>query len=100
MPLFTQLPTRIFSEIELPMWCLLGSLRHASVSGTMLSGRLFVEAKDLGKDLSDRKWISQILGYATVVGAEWCVLTNGDEYRISIKPWSWLPVFLRVAHCP
>ncbi len=46
------------------------------------SPRLFVEAKDLGKDLSDRKWISQILGYATVVGVEWCVLTNGDEYRL------------------
>jgi len=22
------------------------------------------------------------LGYATVVGVEWCVLTNGDEYRL------------------
>lgn len=44
--------------------------------------RLFVEAKDLGADLSDRKWVSQILGYATVVGVEWCVLTNGDEYRL------------------
>jgi hypothetical protein len=43
---------------------------------------LFVEAKALDKDLNDRKWISQILGYATVVGVEWCVLTNGDEYRI------------------
>src|SRR5829696_4583892 len=46
------------------------------------SPRLFVEAKGLEKDLSDRKWISQVLGYATVVGVEWCVLTNGDEYRI------------------
>jgi predicted type IV restriction endonuclease len=46
------------------------------------SPRLFVEAKDLDKDLNDRKWISQTLGYATVVGVEWCVLTNGDEYRI------------------
>jgi len=46
------------------------------------SPRLFVEAKDLNKDLDDRKWISQTLGYATVVGVEWCVLTNGDEYRI------------------
>lgn len=44
--------------------------------------RLFVEAKDLDKDLNDRKWISQTLGYATVVGVEWCVLTNGDEYRL------------------
>jgi len=43
---------------------------------------LFVEAKALEKDLQDRKWISQILGYATVVGVEWCVLTNGDEYRV------------------
>jgi hypothetical protein len=41
-----------------------------------------VEAKALEKDLNDRKSISQILGYATVVGVEWCALTNGDEYRI------------------
>ncbi len=55
------------------------------------SPRLFVEAKDLGKDLSDRKWISQILGYATVVGVEWCVLTNGDEYRLynATPRWMW-----------
>jgi hypothetical protein len=46
------------------------------------SPQLFVEAKGLEKDLSDRKWISQVLGYATVVGVEWCVLTNGDEYRL------------------
>ncbi len=46
------------------------------------SPRLFVEAKGLEKDLSDRKWTSQVLGYATVVGVEWCVLTNGDEYRL------------------
>ncbi len=43
---------------------------------------LFVEAKALDASLSDRKWISQTLGYATVVGVEWCVLTNGDEYRL------------------
>ncbi len=43
---------------------------------------LFVEAKALDRELNDRKWISQILSYATVVGVEWCVLTNGDEYRI------------------
>lgn len=44
--------------------------------------RLFVEAKGLGSDLSEHKWISQILGYATVAGVEWCVLTDGDEYRL------------------
>jgi hypothetical protein len=43
--------------------------------------RLFVEAKGLGETLSDRRWISQVLGYATVAGVVWCVLTDGDEYR-------------------
>ena len=43
--------------------------------------RLFVEAKGLGETLSDRKWIAQVLGYATVAGVEWCVLSDGDEYR-------------------
>jgi hypothetical protein len=42
---------------------------------------VFVEAKGLGENLSDRKWVSQILGYATVAGVTWCVLTDGDEYR-------------------
>ena len=44
--------------------------------------RLFVEAKALGKSLDDRKWANQIMGYATVAGVEWVVITNGDEYRI------------------
>ena len=46
------------------------------------SPSLFVEAKGLERDLNDRKWVSQTLSYATVVGVEWCVLTNGDEYRL------------------
>lgn len=44
--------------------------------------RLFVEAKALGQNLNDRKWANQIMGYATVAGVEWVVITNGDEYRI------------------
>jgi hypothetical protein len=44
--------------------------------------RLLIEAKGLGEDLSDRRWIAQVLGYATMAGAEWCVLTDGDEYRL------------------
>lgn len=44
--------------------------------------RLFVEAKDLNATLSDRKWVAQVVSYATVVGVKWCVLTNGDEYRL------------------
>jgi hypothetical protein len=48
----------------------------------MRKPRLLIEAKGLGEDLADRRWISQILGYATMAGAEWCVLTDGDEYRL------------------
>jgi hypothetical protein len=44
--------------------------------------RLFVEAKALGGNLTDRQWANQIMGYAAVTGVEWVVLTNGDEYRI------------------
>lgn len=47
----------------------------------MRKPRLFLEAKGLGETLSDRRWIAQVLGYATVAGVEWCVLTDGDEYR-------------------
>jgi hypothetical protein len=44
--------------------------------------RLLIEAKGLGEDLSDRRWVAQVLGYATMAGAEWCMLTDGDEYRL------------------
>lgn len=44
--------------------------------------RLFVETKGLGENLDDRRWASQIMGYAAVAGVEWVVLTDGDEYRI------------------
>jgi predicted type IV restriction endonuclease len=43
--------------------------------------RLFLEAKGLGEDLADRRWIAQVLGYAVVAGVEWCVLTDGDCFR-------------------
>jgi hypothetical protein len=43
--------------------------------------RLFVEAKGLGEALTNRKWVSQVLSYATIAGVEWCVLSDGDEYR-------------------
>ena len=44
--------------------------------------RLFVEAKALRENLENRKWASQILTYAVAAGVEWCVLTNGNEYRL------------------
>lgn len=49
---------------------------------TLRNVRLFIEAKALGGDLDDRRWANQIMGYATVAGVEWIVLTNGAEYRI------------------
>ena len=44
--------------------------------------RVFVEAKALGQNLNDRRWASQIMGYAGVAGVSWVVLTDGDEYRV------------------
>jgi len=43
--------------------------------------KLFIEAKGLGENLCDRRWVNQIISYSAVAGVEWCVLTDGDEYR-------------------
>jgi hypothetical protein len=43
--------------------------------------KLFIEAKGLGEHLDDPKWTEQVLFYATTAVVDWCVLTNGDEYR-------------------
>lgn len=42
---------------------------------------LLIEAKGLGEAIDERRWVGQMLGYATVAGVEWCVLTDGEEYR-------------------
>ncbi|WP_029032660.1 type I restriction endonuclease [Salinarimonas rosea] len=42
---------------------------------------LFVEAKALGEGLDERKWMVQTINYANTSGVDWCVLTNGNEYR-------------------
>ena len=47
----------------------------------MREPRLLLEAKGLGENLSDRKWVAQVVSYASVAGVKWCVLTDGDEYR-------------------
>lgn len=49
-----------------------------------ISGKpvLFVESKPLGADLAERKWISQTINYANTAGVQWCVLTNGAEWRV------------------
>jgi hypothetical protein len=43
---------------------------------------LFIEAKALGSDLLPRRYASQVLAYASMVGVAWCLLTDGDEYRL------------------
>lgn len=48
----------------------------------MLKSELFVEAKCLGENLDDRAPVTQLIKYAAVAGVEWCVLTDGDRYRI------------------
>jgi len=48
----------------------------------MRTPKLFVEAKALHQDLSDRRWLNQIMGYAGVASVEWIALTNGDEFRL------------------
>jgi predicted type IV restriction endonuclease len=63
--------------------------RHASADNPVdyalfLHGSpsLFVEAKALGVSLDDRKPLVQTLNYANAAGVDWCVLTNGAEWRI------------------
>ena len=43
---------------------------------------LFIEAKPLNDPLSDVKAITQVVGYATNAGVEWCILTNGISYKV------------------
>lgn len=48
----------------------------------MKTPRLFIEAKAMGMNIHDDKWVVQVLSYAAMAGVEWCVVTNGDEYRL------------------
>ena len=63
---------------------------HGTVDGKAVdyalkvSGKVvfLVEAKPLGDPLTDVKAITQVVGYASNEGIEWCALTNGATYRI------------------
>ena len=44
--------------------------------------KLFVEAKALGQALLDHKAVTQVVNYTTNAGVKWCLLTDGDEFRI------------------
>lgn len=43
---------------------------------------LLIEAKSLDDPLTDMKAITQVVGYAANDGIEWCVLTNGINYKV------------------
>ncbi len=43
---------------------------------------ILLEAKALDDSLDDVKAITQVVGYATNAGIDWCVLTNGILYKI------------------
>ena len=43
---------------------------------------LFVEAKALGKNLTDSKWVAQTINYANNEGVTWCALTDGLRYQV------------------
>jgi len=43
---------------------------------------LFIEAKPLNDPLTDVKSITQVVGYASNAGVEWCILTNGIIYKV------------------
>jgi hypothetical protein len=43
---------------------------------------LFIESKPLKDPLTDVKFITQIVSYAVNQGVEWCILTNGLNYKV------------------
>ncbi len=49
-----------------------------------ISGRpaLFLEAKALGTKLDDPKVVAQTINYANNEGVTWCVLSDGQHYRV------------------
>lgn len=44
--------------------------------------RVYVEAKSVTGNLTDKKFVAQTVNYANNDGVLWCVLTNGLQYRV------------------
>jgi predicted transport protein len=44
--------------------------------------RIYVEAKAVGENLDDKKFIAQTVNYANNDGVVWCALTNGVRWRV------------------
>ena len=47
-----------------------------------MNPKLFIEAKQLGLNLDDQKWIVQTLTYCTMAGVKWALLTAGNHYKL------------------
>ena len=47
-----------------------------------LNPKLFIEAKQLGLNMDDHKWIAQMLTYSTMAGVKWALLTDGNHYKL------------------
>ena len=47
-----------------------------------MTPKLYIEAKQLGSNLDDYKWIAQILTYSTMAGVKWAILTDGNHYKL------------------
>lgn len=43
---------------------------------------IYVEAKPLDDSLEDMKSVTQTVNYANADGIDWCILTNGRQYRV------------------
>ena len=43
---------------------------------------MVVEAKGLGEDIDDRRWLNQVVSYAAVLGVSWAIVTDGDTWKI------------------
>jgi hypothetical protein len=65
-------------------------IEHATVDGKSVDYALktnnkvvlLIEAKPLDDPLTDVKAITQVVGYSANEGVDWCVLTNGNTYRV------------------
>ena len=47
-----------------------------------MTPKLYIEAKQLGSNLDDYKWIAQILTYSTMSGVKWAILADGNHYKL------------------
>jgi len=43
---------------------------------------IYVEAKGIAENITDKKFVAQTVNYANNDGIIWCVLTNGVRYRV------------------